>query len=326
MSGTLVAVGIVQTLVYVVFIRFIDLYEREPLRYVIPVFVWGFSVAVVLSLLFNALFAFTLSSIAGAQVADFLTVVVGAPIIEECAKGFALLIVFGVSYAFARRRGAVEFSGVMDGIVYGSAVGFGFSIAEDIFYYAQFGSETFVVRRLFGGFAHAAFTSMIGIGIGLVPWVRNPLLKVALPLLGLAGAMLLHGVFNFAATLFGIAAYVILFLVILAYIVVIIAWLSVERRAIREELREEVSSGLISGDEYEVLPTYFRRKMRYLGLISSGRLSAWLRERKAHNAAVDLALAKRVSRDRRTDSQAQRISALRSKLLASKTPKTRTVS
>ncbi len=325
MSGTLVAVGIVQTLIYLVFIRSIDLYEREPLRYVVPVFIWGFSVAVVLSLVFNALFAFTISSVAGAQAADLLTVVVGAPVIEESSKGAALLIVFGVSYALARRRGAIEFSGVMDGIVYGSAVGFGFSIAEDVFYYAQFGSETFVARRIFGGFAHAAFTSVIGIGIGLVPWVRNVFLKVALPILGLVGAMLLHAAFNFTATLFGVAAYVLLFFVLLAYIVVIIVWLSVERRAIREELREEVASGLISADEHAVLPTYFRRKMRYLGLIFSGRFSVWLTERKAHNAAVDLALAKRASRGRYTASQTERINSLRARISSLKTLATRAV-
>ncbi|MBA2376956.1 MAG: PrsW family intramembrane metalloprotease [Actinomycetota bacterium] len=322
-SGTLVAVGVLQTLIYLVFIRSIDLYEREPLRYVIPVFIWGFSVAVVLSLVFNALFAFTLTSVAGAGIADFLTVVVGAPVIEESSKGLALLIVFAVSYYFARRRGAIEFSGVMDGIVYGSAVGFGFSIAEDIFYYAQFGSETFVVRRIFGGFAHAAFTALIGIGIGLIPWVRSMFLKISLPILGLLGAMLLHAVFNFLATLFGVVAYVFLFLVVLAYIVLIVVWLSVERRAIREELREEVASGLISAEEHAVLPTYFRRKGRYIGHIFSGRISVWLAERKSHNAAVDLALAKRASRGRWTNSQAERIHALRARISARKPSATR---
>ena len=66
----------------------------------------------------------------------------------------------------------------MDGIVYGSALGFGFAIAEDLLYGLQYGPETFVVRRIFGGFAHASFTSLTGIGIGLIPWVRNRALKV----------------------------------------------------------------------------------------------------------------------------------------------------
>ena len=57
----------------------------------------------------------------------------------------------------------------MDGIVYGSAVGFGFALAEDILYGLQFGAETFLVRRILGGFGHAAFTSLTGIGSALSP-------------------------------------------------------------------------------------------------------------------------------------------------------------
>ncbi|MDQ4106210.1 MAG: PrsW family intramembrane metalloprotease, partial [Actinomycetota bacterium] len=129
-SAALVGVGVLQAVLYVLFIRFIDFYEREPFLYVIPVFIWGFTVAVVISLVFNTLFAFTVSAVASAQAVSFLTAVVGAPVIEECAKGLALLIAFGVAYLVARRRGTIEFSGVMDGIVYGSAVGFGFAIAE----------------------------------------------------------------------------------------------------------------------------------------------------------------------------------------------------
>src|SRR3712207_2897974 len=173
LSASLVGIGVVQTVLYLLFVRFIDLYERESLRYVIPVFIWGFAVATTLSLVFNTIASVTISSIASRQVASFLTAVFVAPPVEETTKGLALLIAFLVAYAVARRRGLVEFAGVMDGIVYGSAVGFGFAIAEDILYGLQYGSETFVMRRIFGGFAHAAFTSLTGIGIGLIPFVRS---------------------------------------------------------------------------------------------------------------------------------------------------------
>ncbi|CAN5552061.1 hypothetical protein BH24ACT18_BH24ACT18_07640 [soil metagenome] len=238
LSASLVGIGIVQTVLYLLFVRFIDLYERESLRYVIPVFIWGFAVATTISLVFNTIASITISSLVGNQAASFVTAVFVAPPVEETAKGLALLIAFLIAYAAARRRGLVEFAGVMDGIVYGSAVGFGFAIAEDILYGLQFGSETFVVRRVFGGFAHAAFASLTGIGIGLIPWVRSPLLKVLLPLVGLTGAILLHAAFNFTATTFGPVAYVVLFFVILLYIVIIMLWLWMERRVIREELRE----------------------------------------------------------------------------------------
>ena len=293
----LAAAGVLQAVVYLFFIRAVDLYERESLRYVIPVFVWGFSVAVVFSLFFNTLSAVTLGEVASLDknVVGFVTAVFVAPVVEEFWKGIAVLIVFLVSLAVHYRRGVIEFSGVMDGIVYGSAVGFGFAIVEDLLYYAQAGPETFVVRRLFGGFAHAAFTSLTGIGIGLIPWVRHRSLKVLLPLLGLAGAMVLHGSFNFTASLFGPLAYVVLFFVLAGYAVLILAWLWVERRIIRFELRDEVG-GSISAAEYEILPTYFRRTAYYLSLFFTGHLIKWRRARRVHAAAVDLAFTKRLSR------------------------------
>src|ERR671916_1059827 len=210
LTGTLVGIGILQTVIYLLFIRTVDLYEREALRYVIPVFVWGFAVATAVSHFFNTVASFTISSIAGQQAANFITPVFVAPVVEESSKGLALLIIFLVAYFAARRRGLVEFSGVMDGIVYGSAVGFGFAIAEDILYGVQYGAETFLVRRIFGGFAHAAFTSLTGIGIGMIPFVHHRMLKPVAPLLGLLGAILLHAIFNFTATVFGPLAYVVL--------------------------------------------------------------------------------------------------------------------
>src|SRR5215216_4268076 len=243
LSGSLVAFGFLQSAIYLLFIRAIDLYEREPLRYVVPVFLWGFAVATTVSLVFNTLFQLTLSSVTSVKTANFFTAVVSAPVVEESSKGLALLIIFLIAYLARRRSGLIEFAGVMDGIVYGAAVGFGFAIAEDLLYGLQYGPETFIVRRIFGGFAHASFTSLTGIGIGLVPWVQSSILKVALPVLGLSGAILLHATFNFTATVFGPVGYLVLFCVILAYIVIILVWLAIERRAIREELRDEVQAG-----------------------------------------------------------------------------------
>ncbi|MGF1471617.1 MAG: PrsW family intramembrane metalloprotease [Rubrobacteraceae bacterium] len=319
-SAPLVGLGIIQAVLYVLFMRFVDVYEREPLRYVIPVFIWGFTVAVFFALLFNTLFAVTLTTIWTEQASSFLTAVVGAPVIEECAKGLALLIVFAVASLVARRRGAIEYSGVMDGIVYGSAVGFGFAIAEDLLYYVQAGPETFVVRRIFGGFAHAAFSSLTGIGIGLIPWVRNKLLKVSLPVLGLAGAILLHALFNLTATLLGVLVYVGLFFVTLLYVLLIIGWLAVERRIIRTELEEEVRGGTITREDYEIVPTYFRRRAYYLRLVFSGNLAAWRRARRVHTTAVDLAFTKRLARSTRAAPQGGRVGELRRKIRATRSP------
>ncbi len=315
MSVSLVGVGILQAVVYLLFVRAIDLYEREELKYVIPVFIWGFTVAAVISAFFNTLFLVTLSAVvSNAQLADFFTAVLVAPVVEECAKGLALLIAFAVASLISLRRGELEFSGVMDGIVYGSAVAFGFSIAEDLLYYAEFGEETFVIRRVFGGFAHAAFTSLTGIGIGLIPWVRWGTLKVLLPASGLAGAIVLHATFNLTATLSPPLAYLVEFFVLLLYVLLIVIWLAVERRIIRGELREEVAVGTISSGEYVILPTYFARTFYYLGLILTGRFGEWRRARKMHEAAVNLAFTKRLSRHSYAAPQQSRVRLLRRRI------------
>jgi RsiW-degrading membrane proteinase PrsW (M82 family) len=315
LSGPLIWLGILQAVIYLLFIRAIDIYEREPLRYVIPVFIWGFAVATTVSLIFNTLFELTLSSVTSTRTASFFTAVVEAPVVEECSKGAALILIFFIAYLARRRSGLVEFSGVMDGIVYGSAVGFGFAIAEDLLYGLQFGPETFIVRRIFGGFAHASFTSLTGIGIGLIPWVHNRALKVILPMLGLSGAIFLHAAFNFTATVFGPVGYLVLFCVILLYIVIIIVWLTIERRAIREELRDEVKAGTITSREYAMLPSYFRTTGYYLGLIFTGRLPTWFRAHKLHSAAVDLAFAKRLARRTSSPGSIDRVRMLRRKIL-----------
>ena len=315
MSFALFGIGLLQAVIYLLFIRAIDLYEREPLRYVIPVFVWGFAVATTVSLVFNTIFQLTLSSVTSVKTANFFTAVVSAPVVEESSKGFALLIIFFIAYFMRQRTGLIEFAGVMDGIVYGSAVGFGFAIAEDLLYGLEYGAETFVVRRIFGGFAHASFTSLTGIGIGLIPWVQSRAMKVVLPLLGLSGAILLHATFNFTATLFGPVAYLFLFLVVMTYIVVIIVWLYVERRTIRDELRDEVQAGTITPQEYAILPSYFRRKAYYIGLVFTGRLGEWRTARKLHHAAVDLALAKRLARRSGGARSTDRVGMLRQKVL-----------
>ncbi|MBX6762721.1 MAG: PrsW family intramembrane metalloprotease [Rubrobacteraceae bacterium] len=315
MSSTIAGIGVLQAVVYLLFIRAVDLYEREPLSYVVAVFVWGFTVAVFVSVVFESILQYTLGVMTSARFAHALTAVLGAPVIEECAKGAALFLVFLFSLLLARSRGEMEFSGVMDGIVYGSAVGFGFSLAEDLLYYVQFGPETFVVRRIFGGFGHAAFTSLTGVGIGLVPWVRTLPAKVALPLLGLVGAVLLHAAFNLTATLFGALAYAFLFLVVLAYLVLIILWLAFERRVIRQELYEEARTGTIDPREYPLMPTYFRRKLHYARLLSRGRFGHWRTDRRVHAAAVDLAFTKRLARRSGDPARRERVERLRERIL-----------
>jgi hypothetical protein len=103
--------------------------------------------------------------------------------------------------------------------------------------------------------------------------------------------------------------------VILAYIVVIIVWLYIERRTIRAELRDEVQAGTITPQEYAMLPSYFRRKAYYVRLVFGGRLGEWRTARKLHSDAVDLALAKRLAHRSGSAGSMDRVRMLRQKVL-----------
>ena len=114
-----------------------------------------------------------------------------------------------------------EFDGVVDGIVYAGMAGIGFAFVENVLYLGRALSETggtgtvftFVLRCIVSPFAHPLFTAATGIGIGLAVRSRNPLVKIAAPLLGYCVAVLLHGAWNLSAAsgLAGFAsAYVLL--------------------------------------------------------------------------------------------------------------------
>ena len=139
-----------------------------------------------------------------------------------------------------------------------------------------------------------------------------------MPLLGLLGAITLHATFNFLATLFGPVGYLFLFLVVLTYIVVIFVCLYIERRTIRDELKDEVQAGTITAQEYVILPSYFRRKAYYIGLVFTGRLREWRTARKVHHFAVDLALAKRLARRSGSVDTMDRVGMLRQKVVSTR--------
>jgi protease PrsW len=202
-SAFLITYALLQTVVFLLAIRFLDLYEREPMPGIFVLATWGATGAVALSLAGNA----AILDLLPPGVRTVFGPAIAAPLIEETAKGSALLAAFGVSYWLARRFGTLEFEGVTDGVVYGAAVGLGFAFTEDILYLfnaAQVtdidaGMQEYLDRVDFfgiGQLAHAVYTGVFGAGLGLATWSRNPAGRLGFPLLGLAAAMLMHAVHN----------------------------------------------------------------------------------------------------------------------------------
>jgi protease PrsW len=128
----------VQACVFLVVIRFFDLYEREPLSRIALMALWGATGAGFLALLGNGV----ISAILDEDLELAFGAAISASPVEEIAKGIALIAAFQLSRWANRRFGILESEGVTDGIVYGAAVGMGFALAEDIFYFFKFANES----------------------------------------------------------------------------------------------------------------------------------------------------------------------------------------
>ena len=198
------AYALLQAVLILLLVRFVDLYEREPLSLVALMFVWGAIGAAILASLGNE----ALQSLLPVDVEVVYGPAISAPIVEEAAKGLALLAAFAVSHWAHRRFGVLEFEGLTDGIVYGAAVGLGFAFTEDLYYFFREAHasgdltaalDVYLDRRDFFGPAmlrHAIWTATFGAGLGLATWSVRRWHRIAWPLLGLAAAMAMHAVNN----------------------------------------------------------------------------------------------------------------------------------
>ncbi|MQA85154.1 MAG: PrsW family intramembrane metalloprotease [Streptosporangiales bacterium] len=174
-------------------ILLLDRLEPEPTRNLVIAFLWGAGVATLVAGVINTANSAVATVILGRGLGMFLTVAVGAPLVEESLKGFVLL-----GLLWFRRR---ELDGPTDGIVYAGMVGLGFAIVENVGYYARFGAEgelipVFLLRGVISPLAHPLFTSMIGIGIAYAALSRSGAARFFLPVLGWCGAVFLHAFWN----------------------------------------------------------------------------------------------------------------------------------
>ncbi|MFB4281449.1 MULTISPECIES: PrsW family intramembrane metalloprotease [unclassified Nonomuraea] len=241
----------------------LDRLEPEPKLHLAFAFAWGAGVAIVagiaLTLLGQQLFV--RAGYASAAVEDIGAVVL-APVVEEALKGSALLLLL-------RRR--AEIDGLTDGIVYASMAGLGFAAVENVGYYLlAFGEDgpgaavqLFVVRGLIDPLGHPIYTSMIGLGVAYALTRRTAARFAAIPL-GYLGAVLLHGLWNGAATTGSLTWLGVAYLVIMATLVLLIVVTVVERRQLVARMAYYLpayqQTGLITDADVRMLTTLSTRK------------------------------------------------------------------
>ena len=242
----------------------LDRWEPEPPRLLIFAFVWGTSVAVVVSAILQVVLDTWLNP--GVDPDDTgtsaFTLVVGAPMTEQAAKGlFLLLMMTG-----ARRR---ELNSLTDCLVYAGLVGAGFAWLEDILYIANGESLaeslfTAALRLVMGPFAHSLFTTMFALGVWFALHKRSGVAKAGCVLLGYAGAVVLHAMWN-GSSLLGAGAYFGTYVFWMVPIFGLTIALAVhsrrrEQRIVAEKLPGMVGAGVISPNEATWLGSMKTRK------------------------------------------------------------------
>ncbi len=196
-------------IIFVIWFRNAERYEREPWSQVFRAFLWGAFIGVIVAITLSAILASVLLEagtfllrhlqVGLVEALDtqlnlglFVLLVIVAPVTEEFAKGLGV---------FRVRKDINE---VEDGVVYGAAAGLGFAATENVIFgavaFAAAGLEASLVligvRSFSSALLHASATATFGYGVAVSTLVPG---KRLLPFYLLA--VLMHGTFNLFAGL-----------------------------------------------------------------------------------------------------------------------------
>jgi RsiW-degrading membrane proteinase PrsW (M82 family) len=255
-AGTAIAFTLASLAMIVVLLAYLwlDRWEPEPPRLLLLSFLWGASVAVVLSVAVEV----ALEPLFGTNG----TVALGAPLIEEAAKGLFLLLMMT-----GRRRN--ELNSLTDCLVYAGITAAGFAWLENVFYISDGGSlaeslGTAALRLVMGPFAHPLFTTMTGIGVYFALQQRSAVAKAGYIVLGYAGAVLMHALWN-GSSLVGVEAYFLVYLLWMVPVFALAIALAVhsrrrEQRIVAEKLPGMVAASLVTANEATWLGSMRTRK------------------------------------------------------------------
>lgn len=204
----LVALSLIPPMLYLLWLRSRERFDREPVGSVVGAFVYGGTIGVAIAVLLHILFDFGYQQSGGPFPLEdaFVAAVVIAPLVEEFAKALGL-------GRFRRRILELE-----DGIIYGAGLGLGFAATENLVYGVTalldsgFGDAivTVVVRVFSSMLLHSGASALLGFGYA-VAVLRGRGMWSLLPYYLVA--VFLHAVYNFLVStqqLIGLVAAVIM--------------------------------------------------------------------------------------------------------------------
>ena len=302
-AGGAVSAGIGLTLallpvpVLLAAVLYLDRLEPEPPGSLVFVFAWGAGAAAFIGLI-GAIAGTQLLTTPTLRLDGFATetamTTIGVAVLEETLKGAVLV---GLLLRLPQ-----EMDGTSDGVVYGSMVGLGFALIENIFYYTQathYGFEgvaaTFLLRGVVSPLCQALFSSLIGLGVAWAAMSKRQTGYWAIGV-GWIAAVALHALWNTALSS-GVARLAVFYAFLAVVFAAVLVAVIMDRRRIigliQHYLPRYEPTGVITEFDIVMLSNLLdRRQARQWARLHAGL--AGLREMSEYQlAATELGLLHR---------------------------------
>ena len=280
--------AIIPSILYIGVLYWADRYEKEPKRLLAAAFAWG-AIPAILVAIFARIFFQLPSELLGPVAIEAIQAGVFAPLIEELLKGAIIVII--------ARRFALEFDNLLDGIIYGAMVGFGFAMTGNIISY--------VGAFLFRGFAglsnrifiqgilyacnHAFYSAIFGAGLGYARLMQNKKQRNLIILSAFLASVFIHSGHSMILQL--LVGYNVLSIFLtwlsLGVLAIAVIWsLRRQRKSLIVELESEVPEEVIAA------LTKPGRTYRSWRILREQGLRSWRQKRRFHQVCGELAQKK----------------------------------
>lgn len=245
----------------------LDRWKPQPILLMASCVLWGAVASVIITLVTQLIFGMAAFALTGIDTSSpIISAVVMAPVFEESAK-----TVFLVAIVLAARK---FFEGPLDGFMYGSLIGAGFAFTENLLYLNSAYAEAqasglialFFVRCVMSPLLHSSFTALAGLSIGFAARRGKWWMAVLMWIPGLIAGMLLHAIWNGAASLPLSGAMSLIVMLTLSLIVAVLWWATGfflwyrETKTAREALLRYAGAGWLTEEEARMLGTWSGRR------------------------------------------------------------------
>jgi RsiW-degrading membrane proteinase PrsW (M82 family) len=285
--------GVIPTILYASVIYWNDRYEKEPKALLSTAFFWGAIPSILVAIAVEIFFDLPVELI-GPQATEAVRLGLITPIVEEILKGVVII--------YIARRYRREFDNVLDGIIYGAMVGFGFAMTGNIlsylgaFFLRGFSglNMTIFIEGILFGFNHALYSAIFGAGLGYARLTRNRTRRWSIPLATFILAIVINALHNLAIRNvigFNLLSILLPWTGLLVILVVMVWSLRRQKQILVDELVGEIP------DQLYTTITHKRERNKTLqkALIQEG-FTSWRKLRYKYQLCAELAFKKMQNR------------------------------